>query len=72
MSRQFDGPGGFGSIPEDATHHVSPELWRRYLRRLIDGLATRRDGPGDLGPVTLDRKQLVDALCAAARPARRP
>ena len=50
----------------DATHESSPEVWRRYLRILIDGLATRRDGPSDLGPEALDRAHLIDALCTAS------
>ena len=50
----------------DATHEASPEVWRRYLRILIDGLATRRDGPSDLGPEALDREHLIDALCTAS------
>lgn len=50
----------------DATHAASPEVWRRYLRIVIDGLATRRDAPSDLGPAALDREHLVDALCSAS------
>jgi AcrR family transcriptional regulator len=50
----------------DATHDASPEVWRRYLRILIDGLATRRDAPSDLGPEALDRAHLIDALCTAS------
>ncbi|MFN8112189.1 MAG: helix-turn-helix domain-containing protein [Solirubrobacterales bacterium] len=50
----------------DATHDASPDVWRRYLRILIDGLATRRDAPSDLGPEALDRAHLIDALCTAS------
>ncbi len=49
-----------------ATHEASPEIWRRYLRILIDGLATSRDEPSDLGPEALDRAHLTDALCTAS------
>ena len=44
----------------DATHELAPGLWRRYLRIIIDGMATARDGHRDLGPAAL-----------SARPARR-
>jgi len=50
----------------DATHDVSPNIWRRYLRLIIDGLAASREGPSPLGPDALDRDHLVDALCSAA------
>lgn len=51
----------------DATHETEPGLWRRYARLVIDGLATSRTGPGDLGADALDREHLVDALCTGAR-----
>jgi hypothetical protein len=51
----------------DATHETEPGLWRRYARLVIDGLATSRAGPGDLGADALDREHLVDALCTIAR-----
>ena len=47
----------------DATRDLAPEIWRRYLRILIDGLATSRDRPSDLGPEALSRAQLEDVLC---------
>jgi AcrR family transcriptional regulator len=50
----------------DATRDLAPEIWRRYLRILIDGLATRRDRPSDLGPEALSRAQLEDVLCGRA------
>ncbi|MEZ5155257.1 MAG: helix-turn-helix domain-containing protein [Solirubrobacterales bacterium] len=55
-----------GSV-SDATHEADPGLWRRYLRIVIDGLATSRDGPSDLGLGPLDRERLAQALCASAR-----
>ena len=51
----------------DATHETEPGLWRRYARLVIEGLATSRTGPGDLGADALDREHLVDALCTSAR-----
>lgn len=52
-----------GAVSE-ATHEAEPGLWRRYLRIVVDGLATSRGGPTDLGPGALDRERLVRALCA--------
>ncbi len=46
-----------------ATHDHSPDLWRRYLRILIDGMANDRSGPSDLGPPALSPEDLLDALC---------
>ena len=54
------------AVVSAATHEASPDAWRRYLRILIDGLATRRDGPSDLGAEALDREHLIDALCTAS------
>jgi AcrR family transcriptional regulator len=45
------------------TDPVDPQVWRRYLRLLLDGLCTRRDGPSPLGPPPLD----LDAFEAACR-----
>lgn len=50
----------------EATHDADPAVWRRYVRLLLDGLATSRTAPSDLGPAALDRPHLVDALCTAA------
>jgi AcrR family transcriptional regulator len=47
----------------DATHDLAPGLWRRYLRIIIDGIATTRDGHSDLGPGALTRDQLDDVMC---------
>ena len=56
----------FPLLVGNATHDLAPEIWRRYLRILIDGLATRRDRPTDLGPEALSRDQLEDVLCGRA------
>jgi AcrR family transcriptional regulator len=50
----------------DAGHEADPELWRRYVRLILDGLATSRSAPTELGAEALDRSHLIDALCAAA------
>jgi len=47
----------------DATHDLAPGVWRRYLRIIIDGLASSRDGCSDLGPAALPREQLDDVMC---------
>lgn len=47
----------------DATHDVDPDLYQRYLRILIDGMATRRECPGDLGHAALSRERVDDAMC---------
>ena len=47
-----------------------PELWRRFLTIVLDGLRTRRDAPSPLGPGPLDEEQL-DRAMAAWRPAAR-
>ena len=54
----------------DATRDVQPELWRRFLAIVLDGLRTRRDAPSPLGPGPLDEEQL-DRAMAAWRPAGR-
>ncbi len=52
----------------DSTRDVAPELWRRFLAIVLDGLRTRRDGPSPLAPGPLDEEQL-DRAMAAWRPA---
>jgi hypothetical protein len=42
---------------------LAPEIWRRYLRIFIDGLAASRERPSDLGHGALSRDQLDDVLC---------
>ncbi len=49
----------------NATHDLAPGIWRRYLRIFIDGLATSRDRPSDLGHSALPRDQLDDVLCGS-------
>jgi len=54
------------SAVSDATHEHAPDLWRRYLGIIIDGLATSRDRPSELGAPPLARDHLIDALCDSA------
>jgi AcrR family transcriptional regulator len=42
----------------DIAGGVSPELWRRYLTIVLDGLCTRRDGPTPLPVPALEHGQL--------------
>jgi len=46
-----------GSLSE-CTRDVDPELWRRFLGILTDGLRTRRDGPSPLTPDGLAPEQV--------------
>ena len=46
-----------GSLSE-CTRDVDPEIWRRYLGILTDGLRTRRDGPTPLAPAGLEPEQV--------------
>jgi AcrR family transcriptional regulator len=54
----------------ECTRDVDPEIWRRYLGILTDGLRTRRDQPTPLarGPLTPEQTQLT---MQAASPAGR-
>ena len=56
------------SAVTDATYEQAPGLWRRYLRLVIDGMATSRTGPSDLGPAALPREALLAADCGAPKP----
>ncbi|MFN8112818.1 MAG: TetR/AcrR family transcriptional regulator [Solirubrobacterales bacterium] len=47
----------------DATHDVDPGLYRRYLKLIVDGLATERTGKCELGHPALSRSKTVDAMC---------
>jgi hypothetical protein len=51
----------------DFAHDISPELWRRYLALLLDGL---RPAPAPLPGAPLTLAQL-DAAMSARRPRRR-
>jgi hypothetical protein len=53
----------------DCTRNVEPELWRRFLGLLLDGLRTRPDGaePLPIPPLSLEQMQVA---MAAWRPPR--
>jgi AcrR family transcriptional regulator len=53
----------------DCSREVDPELWRRFLGLLLDGLRTRRDGPERLPREALSLEQMGAAM-AAWRPPR--
>ena len=59
----------------DIAEGVSPELWRRYLTIVLDGLRTRRDAPTPLPVPALDHAQLATCMrslppARASRPTR--
>jgi AcrR family transcriptional regulator len=52
-----------GSVA-DYTHEVQPDLWRRYLGILLDGLRAVPGEPSELKSPPLDEKTLDDAMCS--------
>ena len=52
-----------GSLSE-CTRDVDPELWRRYLDIVVDGLRTRRDGHCELERAALTPAQTQEAMRA--------
>jgi len=46
----------------DFSHDVAPELWRRYLALLLDGLRTRREDTAALPVAGMTRAQLDAAM----------
>jgi AcrR family transcriptional regulator len=55
----------------DIAGDVSPDLWRRYLTIVLDGLRTRRDGPTPLPVRALEHGQLESCM-QGWRPPRGP
>jgi AcrR family transcriptional regulator len=55
----------------DVGRDVEPDLWRRFLTLVLDGMRTRRSGPTELAapPVSLDR--LPEVMAAFGPPRRR-
>jgi AcrR family transcriptional regulator len=51
----------------DATRDVAPDYWRRTLVLLLDGIATRRDGPTPLPAPPLDDEQFPTAMSRKRR-----
>jgi len=58
-----------GSLSE-CTRDVDPELWRRYLGIVTDGLRTRRDGPSPLSRPALTADQTQCTMRAWRPPGR--
>jgi AcrR family transcriptional regulator len=56
-----------GSVAEYAAR-VSPQVWRRYLAMLIDGLRPARDGVSELPAPALTPLELSDLMGAPAAP----
>jgi AcrR family transcriptional regulator len=54
----------------DYTHDVEPDVWRRLLAIVLDGLRTRRDAPSPLPTPALRDEQLDRAMGAWRAPAR--
>jgi hypothetical protein len=52
----------------DFAHGVDPQLWRRALGLLLDGLRARGASPLPVGPLDVDA---ADRAMAALRPGRR-
>lgn len=48
----------------DATRDVEPELWRRFLALVLDGLRTTREGPTPLPVAGLDSERVPQAMLA--------
>jgi AcrR family transcriptional regulator len=46
----------------DVAGEVSPDLWRRYLTIVLDGLRTRREGPTELPVPALEHGQLETCM----------
>jgi len=48
----------------DYTREVAPDVWRRFLGIVVDGLRTRRDAPSPLAAGPLDHEQFGAAMRA--------
>ncbi|MDO8211268.1 TetR/AcrR family transcriptional regulator [Conexibacter sp. CPCC 206217] len=55
----------------DFSREIEPELWRRYLAIVLDGLRARRDGHSQLPVAALDEAQLDVAMADWKAPPRR-
>jgi AcrR family transcriptional regulator len=58
------------SLLGNKTSHVAPDLWRRYLTIILDGLVVSRGAPSVLRPLPAD-SIMSDALGSVHRHARR-
>jgi AcrR family transcriptional regulator len=54
----------------DFSRELEPELWRRYLAIVLDGLRARRDDASELPVASLDESQLDAAMSAWTAPRR--
>ncbi|QRP45057.1 TetR/AcrR family transcriptional regulator [Amycolatopsis sp. FDAARGOS 1241] len=59
-----------GSVIE-YTHVVEPDLWRRYLPLLLDGLRAHPGRSSDLPRPGLDQDEIDQAMCAWRQPKHR-
>jgi AcrR family transcriptional regulator len=55
----------------DVSREVEPELWRRFLTIMLDGLRARRSTPSQPGAPAVPLERLPEVM-AAFRPPRRP
>jgi AcrR family transcriptional regulator len=55
---------------DDFAGHIEPEIWRRYLGILLDGLRTRRDRPSKLPVEPLEEPELDRAMRTWRPPGR--
>ena len=54
----------------DFAGHIEPEIWRRYLGILLDGLRVRRDAPSRLPVEPMEEKELDRAMRTWRPPGR--
>jgi AcrR family transcriptional regulator len=54
----------------DFAGHIAPEIWRRYLAILLDGLRTDRDGPSKLPVAPMEDAELDRAMRTWRPPGR--
>jgi AcrR family transcriptional regulator len=55
---------------DDFAGHIEPELWRRYVGILLDGLRTRRDAPSKLPIEAIEEEELDRAMRTWRPPGR--
>ena len=55
---------------DDFAGHIEPELWRRYVGILLDGLRTRRDEPSKLPIEAIEEEELDRAMRTWRPPGR--
>ena len=55
------------SVTVEFGGEMRPDLWRRYLALLVDGISARRDGPTELPEPVLDDEDMREAMQAWPR-----